>query len=330
MAATEGPRDLLALCAKGEVEAVEHELQNGVDPTQYDEASGSSTLMLAAASGNVRLCTLLLQHGVPWNSLDRKGRCAGEYALDAGHQAVVDAIVDHAVCCELLLGAAGRNRRMAPLRAAAHGSAPSSAPDPGSGDQALGAAPASAEYLSRTVAFSPDKLLDEHNDAVMMRWEAPLMREHARLLCGDGRDRHVLNIGFGMGIVDAEIERFGCASHTIVEAHAGVIAKANADGWGDKAGVHLLHGRWQDLLQEGGSAAAWGPFDAVFYDAYAEDYEDMRHLHTMLPRLLRPCGVYSFFNGLCPDNVFFQGVACQLVQVRSAVPRPACSIGLTA
>ena len=36
--------------------------------------------------------------------------------------------------------------------------------------------------------------------------------------------------------------------------------------------------------------------------------------HEELPRLLRPGGVYSFFNGLCPFNHFFQGVACQVVQ----------------
>jgi len=32
----------------------------------------------------------------------------------------------------------------------------------------------------------------------------------------------------------------------------------------------------------------------------------------LLPKLLKPGGVYSFFNGFCPDNIFFQGVACQV------------------
>jgi hypothetical protein len=41
----------------------------------------------------------------------------------------------------------------------------------------------------------------------------------------------------------------------------------------------------------------------------------MRELHIRLPKLLNPGGVYSFFNGLCPHNVFFQGVMCQLVQL---------------
>ena len=41
----------------------------------------------------------------------------------------------------------------------------------------------------------------------------------------------------------------------------------------------------------------------------------MVRFHEELPRLLRPGGVYSFFNGLCPFNPFFQGVACQVVQL---------------
>jgi len=31
----------------------------------------------------------------------------------------------------------------------------------------------------------------------------------------------------------------------------------------------------------------------------------MQILHEKLPKLLRPGGVYSFFNGLAPDNIFF-------------------------
>ena len=31
----------------------------------------------------------------------------------------------------------------------------------------------------------------------------------------------------------------------------------------------------------------------------------MRPFHAALPALLRPGGVYSFFNGLAPDNIFF-------------------------
>jgi len=42
-------------------------------------------------------------------------------------------------------------------------------------------------------------------EAVMMGWEAPLMEQHARLVTGAGGGR-VLNIGFGLGIVDESIQ----------------------------------------------------------------------------------------------------------------------------
>ena len=43
----------------------------------------------------------------------------------------------------------------------------------------------------------------------------------------------------------------------------------------------------------------------------AEYYADMRDFHNMLPQLLKPDGVYSYFNGLAPDNIFFHMVSPQ-------------------
>lgn len=59
-----------------------------------------------------------------------------------------------------------------------------------------------------------------------------------------------------------------------------------------------------------------GTFDGVFFDTYSEDYEDMRHFHAHLPALLRPGrGVYSFFNGLAPDNIFFHLVYGEIARM---------------
>lgn len=49
-------------------------------------------------------------------------------------------------------------------------------------------------------------------------------------------------------------------SHTIIEAHPDVYAHMLAEGWGDRPGVTLLHGRWQDVL------SALGTFDGIFFD----------------------------------------------------------------
>jgi|AntAceMinimDraft_5_1070358.scaffolds.fasta_scaffold37252_2 protein arginine N-methyltransferase 2 len=34
----------------------------------------------------------------------------------------------------------------------------------------------------------------------------------------------------------------------------------------------------------------------------------MSDFHDALPSMLHPGGVYSFFNGMCPFNLFFHGV----------------------
>jgi protein arginine N-methyltransferase 2 len=39
-----------------------------------------------------------------------------------------------------------------------------------------------------------------------------------------------------------------------------------------------------------------------------------RDFHELLPRLLRPGGMYSYFNGLAADNAFFHAVYCALVK----------------
>lgn len=53
----------------------------------------------------------------------------------------------------------------------------------------------------------------------------------------------------------------------------------------------------------------------IFFDTYGEYYEDLRLFHQHLPKLLKPGGIYSYFNGLCGDNAFFHVVYCQLVSL---------------
>ena len=139
------------------------------------------------------------------------------------------------------------------------------------------------------------------------------MVEHAKVICAGGRKR-VLNVGFGMGIIDGCLQRMEPSHHTIIEAHPDVYAKMKKDGWCDKKNVTVLFGKWQDVIGSLKDAS----FDGIFFDTYAENHTDLTDFHRHLPRLLSPNGVYSFFNGLCPDNIFFHGVACQVVQMELA------------
>ncbi len=56
-------------------------------------------------------------------------------------------------------------------------------------------------------------------------------------------------------------------------------------------------------------------YDGIFFDTYGEHYYDLSEFQSLLPKILKPDGVYSFFNGLSPDNIFFHGVACEIVRL---------------
>ena len=279
---------LLLAATSGDLEKVEKLLDAGVPAYAQEEAEGVSALMLAAGAGHGEVVSALLIAGAPWNAIDRRGRCAGNHALDAGHQHIVDALVDAAVRAELLLGAAERGTK-----------------------KASDAAAESKEYLSRSIRYEGDTLFDSNDDGVMMAWETPLMKAHAEQICATCGD--VMNVGFGMGIIDGFIQELAPRSHTIIEAHPGVLSRMKEDGWMEKPGVRVCAGRWQDALA---TLVAEGVlFDGIFFDTYGEYDSDMADFHRALPQLLKPGGVYSFFNGMCPFNVFFQGVACSVVQL---------------
>ena len=261
-------------------------------PVSQDR-KGVTPLMLACEGGHVEVVRRLLAAGAPWNELDNDNHCAGEWASASGHGELAHMLIEHAVQAELVLGVVARRDREPDL-----------------------------SYLATPVRYDgDDKLLDEDNDAVMMSWESPLMRLHARLICAAKGD--VLNVGFGMGIIDGYIaDENKTRSHTIIEAHPDVYAHMGRRGWMKKKNVRVEFGRWQDVLNaiaDANDALPGGVsnenarlFDGVFFDTYGEEWDDMREFHALLPRVMRPGGVYSYFNGLAPDNIFFHTVYCRL------------------
>lgn len=265
----------------GDCERLRDLLADGADPSFFD-SNGMTPMMHAAAGGHALAVSCLLDAGAPWNALSPSNLSAGDFAMQNAHQEAFDVLVNFAIQAELILGTVARR----------------------GGDGST----SNEGYLEERVVFGEDMIMDADSKAVMMAWERPLMEAHARAICcpGDGVGR-ILNVGFGMGLVDEAIQRYSPMEHTIVEAHSEVYDRMIRSGWGEKENVKIVFGKWQDVLPQLGS------FDGIFFDTYGEYYEDMREFHQHLHKLLKPGGIYSYFNGLCGSNAFFHVLYCQLV-----------------
>lgn len=61
---------------------------------KQDDETGQSVLMAAAAAGATEAVEALLEAGAPWNAIDRRGRCAGDFAMDGDHADAAGAILE--------------------------------------------------------------------------------------------------------------------------------------------------------------------------------------------------------------------------------------------
>ncbi|GFH55807.1 hypothetical protein CTEN210_12283 [Chaetoceros tenuissimus] len=314
----EAVHKMLQACTDGNLQLISSYLEESRQYTNpplaaalQDQATGISPLMAAADAGHLNICQKLLEEGAPWNAVCRKGLCAGDYAMNKQHWDIVNLLVDAGTKAELLLGAAIR------LQMQNGGMDPNLAPSTES--RPVGHEPCTKpDYLNQNVRYNAANtaLLDEDDDAVMMEWERPLMDAHASIITGNSqKGKVVLNVGFGMGIIDTALQKLEPKMHFIIEAHPDVYKKMLNDGWDKRPNVRICFGRWQDelpkLMNEGVM------FDGMFYDTYGEHFTDLEDFHSYVAKMLsKPNGIYSFFNGLAPDNLFFHGVACQCVKLQ--------------
>ncbi|KAA8574654.1 hypothetical protein MFRU_030g00450 [Monilinia fructicola] len=170
----------------------------------------------------------------------------------------------------------------------------------------------SADYLQSKLEFTDDKLLDADANGVMMAWETSIMQRTVDLLIpASSPPLRILNIGFGMGIIDTMFASTSPASHHIIEAHPDVLTHLETPGhkfgkeWEASApeeGSYKIHaGRWQEilptLLEENLQ------FDVIYFDTFGESYMELKKFFSeYVIGLLSEDGRFSFFNGLGADR----------------------------
>jgi type IV protein arginine methyltransferase len=186
----------------------------------------------------------------------------------------------------------------------------------------------SEEYLRSTLTYSEGKLVDGSGNGVMMAWETDIMRRSVdALLPGLESGKRILNIGFGMGIIDTMFAEAKPARHHIIEAHPAVYEHTNAaeskfgaswENSGLEAGAYKIHlGRWQEvipkLIEQGEM------YDAIYFDTFGEDYSQLKLFFTeYVPALMDEHGLFGFFNGLGADRRICYDVYTKVVEMHLA------------
>ncbi|KAK4165778.1 putative arginine N-methyltransferase [Cladorrhinum sp. PSN259] len=195
-------------------------------------------------------------------------------------------------------------------------------------DQKTGVDVNSEDYLRSEVTYLDGKLIDDENNGVMMAWETDIMRRSVdALLPGKEPGKRILNIGFGMGIIDGMFAEIKPAKHHIVEAHPGVLEHISSpeskfgSSWeasGPEDGAYKVYqGKWQEvciqLLQENHT------YDAIYFDTFGEDYSQLRTFFTeFIPGLLDSQGIFGFFNGLGADRAICYDVYTRVSELHLA------------
>lgn len=155
------------------------------------------------------------------------------------------------------------------------------------------------KYLDQELSFDGSQgIYDAYGKPVMMDWETEWMWTSAKIICRRGGS--VLNIGYGLGIIDRFIQTYPITEHTICEPHPDILDKIKEYGWYDKPNVNIIPLEWQEGIKEG----LCGPFDAIYFDAYDMLNPDdaggagfLENFIPLLPKLLKKDGIFSFWPG---------------------------------
>lgn len=275
--------------------------------------------------------------GAIWNDVDSNNETPGCVALRLGRTSLYEMCVDAGVRAELLFALMDGYEQLSSATDEMDQDAPDAVDDPSDAQPPLDADQfippdagekqvTSDEYLKSNVTYEDGKLLDEDLNGVMMEWETDIMRQSVKaLLPGAEPGKRILNIGFGMGIVDGMFAETKPARHHIIEAHPGVLAHiangktsfgADWEASGPETGAFKVHaGRWQDIvptLIENGEV-----YDAIYFDTFGEDYSELRNFFTeSIIALMDQEGRFSFFNGLGADRQVCYDVYAKVVEMQ--------------
>ncbi len=119
-----------------------------------------------------------------------------------------------------------------------------------------------------------------------------IMEESANILCQNKGT--VLNVGFGLGVIDNYIKRQNPKEHHIIEIHPKVYDLAVQQGFDKTAKLYL--GDWQDIVKK--FIFQGKKFDAIYFDTYtfSKDKKQWAMFGKIVDKILNTNGIFSYFN----------------------------------
>jgi len=285
-----------------------------------DTQASSSELTNGTQTRGVETVQYLLENGAIWNQLNNRDETPGCLARRLGFEQLYQMMVDAGVRAEVLLNRLDGYEELQDEEEnededpATDGAPSETSADPQISVGEVGQVTSKA-YLSSTLSLTVDKLLDEQQNGVMMEWERGIMQQSADAILGEAGLK-VLNVGFGMGIIDTYIQQHPNkpAEHHIIEAHPDVLADMQKKGWSEMPGLTIHAGKWQDVLPQ--LVAEGETFDAIYFDTFAESYGQFREfVSENVIGLLTPSGKWSFFNGMGADRQISYDVYQKVVEM---------------
>ncbi|KAJ7497342.1 arginine methyl transferase [Mycena latifolia] len=295
-------------------------MEAGAPLWYQNESEGISCLHAAAYIQDLDLVQLLIHDGAVWNAVDYLRNTAGDIALSFNNEAIYTIIRDAGIRAELVLS-------LISSRTPSESHSSSAIILQSSDDTAAASTEA---FLSSKLRFTVDEhgqdvcMLDvEGGDeiGVMMGWETGIMQETVAKLSPNREPTglKILNIGFGLGIIDTLFQSLSPALHVIIEAHPDVLKHMRNLGWYEKPGVKILEGKWQDFIHaEHLASLADGGFNLVYTDPFSEDFAALRQFFKSIPALLVPMSRFSFFNGLGGTNTTIYDVSTKVADIHLA------------
>ena len=125
-----------------------------------------------------------------------------------------------------------------------------------------------------------------------MDGQEDLIMERSAEVLFKNKPKSVVNIGYGLGIIDGYIKSYNPEKHTIVELHPDAAALARSNGFTD-----VVNSDWRVWLADCVSKGI--RFDSIYFDTYIinKKLHEWVNFGHEVDSILNDGGIFCWFNG---------------------------------